>query len=330
MNASDRPVDAARKALVHVLDLVAADRVLVLTDRATEAVGAAYREAARVVGCDADVHVLPESGRPLQEIPPGLVDRLEGVTVVINAIVGDTDEIPFRVQWMKACGDRGIRVGHSPGITMDMLEGGSLDVDYAAMMATARRLIDAFAGVDAVHVTTAAGTDLTLGVAGRTFVTDVKVMDEKAVNLPCGEVYCCPEESRADGVLVVDGCVGGEGNVSEPVVLEVAGGRITGISCADPGWEKRVRGFCDTDEGARTIAELSIGMNPGARLAGCMLEDEKALHTAHVAFGGNRGMPGGLSFSRIHIDYLVHRPSLTAVLPDGSAREVMRDGDFLV
>ena len=40
---------------------------------------------------------------------------------------------------------------------------------------------------------------------------------------------------------------------------------------------------------------------PGARLTGEVLEDEKALGTAHIAFGASQG-PGGANTATVHID----------------------------
>jgi len=86
----------------------------------------------------------------------------------------------------------------------------------------------------------------------------------------------------------------------------------------------------DTDSGARTIAELGIGLNPKARLVGIMLEDEKAYRTAHIAFGDNIGFPGGVSNSTTHIDYLVHRPTIIARSEDSTEHTIVEDGDLCV
>lgn len=86
----------------------------------------------------------------------------------------------------------------------------------------------------------------------------------------------------------------------------------------------------DTDAGARNVCELGIGLNPGARLIGNMLEDEKALRTCHVAFGSNRGMPGGVNESTMHMDYLVHRPTITATDAEGVEAVLLRDGDIVI
>ena len=93
---------------------------------------------------------------------------------------------------------------------------------------------------------------------------------------------------------------------------------MTRVDCDDADCRARVERYMAHDANAAIIGELGIGLNPGARLVGNMLEDEKALRTAHIAFGSNEGMPGGLNRSAMHIDYLFHRPTITATRTDGA------------
>jgi leucyl aminopeptidase (aminopeptidase T) len=113
------------------------------------------------------------------------------------------------------------------------------------------------------------------------------------------------------------------------LTFTLAAGRVTDVACADTTTLENVTALLDSDAGARTIAELGIGLNPGARLTDRMLEAEKAFRTAHVAFGSNEGMPGGLSRSRVHIDYLFKLPSLDIVGADGRRRPVLVAGDLV-
>lgn len=38
---------------------------------------------------------------------------------------------------------------------------------------------------------------------------------------------------------------------------------------------------------ARNLGEFGVGTNPGARVSGVVLEDEKVLGTIHIALGSN-------------------------------------------
>ena len=223
-----------------------------------------------------------------------------------------------------------MRLGHGPGITESMMIRGPMNVDYKEMLDTAKKLMKSFEGAKSARITAPAGTDLVLDIEDRTFKTDVEITDDNAGNLPCGEIYCAPVEDGADGVLVVDGPIGGEGAPPSPVTLEIEAGRVTSVRCDAPQWRERITELLDTDAGARTIGELGIGLNPKARLVGIMLEDEKADRTAHIAFGSNIGMPGGVNESATHIDYLVHNPTIVATFEDGTAHTVVGDGDLKV
>jgi aminopeptidase len=91
----------------------------------------------------------------------------------------------------------------------------------------------------------------------------------------------------------------------------VTGGRITEFESNDKELEERIAELTDVDDEARVIGELGIGVNPGARITGNMLEDEKSLGTSHIAFGNNAGfVGGGKNNSKIHRDYLFYRPTI--------------------
>lgn len=321
---------AALRAMRGVLDLAPADRVLVVTDSATADCGEAFARAARDHGCPVHLHRLPQAGRPLAAVPPDLPPLLDHADVVVNAIVGDPAEVPFRLQWIALVEGSGRhRLGHSPGITAGMMLGGALDVDYAAMNDTALRLTHGLRKAAAVHLTTPAGTDLVMDVRDRGFTHDLKARPDAGANLPCGEVYAAPVETGANGILVVDGGFAGHGRLPSPVVITVRHGRCIDLDGDDPDLVAAVRGFMDTDEGARGIAELGIGLNPRARLGSHILESEKALGTVHVAFGDNDGIAGGQGRSRMHMDYLVLAPTVEVATRGGARRVLMRDGQVV-
>jgi len=302
MHANPDLVAAALEAMTHVLGLDPADRVLVVTDEPTLDCGRAFAAAARRHGCDVATWLLPEDERPLTAMPPEMADLLEGRTVVVNAIIGDVRELPFRLEWLDLVdASPVIRMGHCPGIDLDMMTGGPLDVDYGAMRMRADALIATFAGAVSVHITTELGTDLQLDLTGRELISDLQAVPGAGANLPCGEVYCCPVEDGADGRLVIDG----------------------DVTCDDAPALTEILRILETDAGARTIAELGIGLNPGARLTDRMLEAEKAGGTAHIAFGSNHGMPGGRSESEVHVDYLFKSPRMVITAEDGSERGIV-------
>jgi len=328
MQPNQTMIDAALAGMTHVLDLTANDRVLVVTDDATFICGAAFQQAAIQFGCETTLYQLPEDHRPLQKMPDDMHGLLDGMTIVINAIVGDAREIPFRLEWIfKVDAAPGVRMGHSPGINADMMTAGPLNVDYSVMQAMADLLLKGFDDAVSAHIRTELGTDLFLDLTGREMVSDLKAYPGVGANLPCGEVFCCPLETGANGTLVVDGCFGSCGIVPSPVSITIQKGRVVGVDCDDPTILENINDLMDTDDGARTIAELGIGLNPGARLSDNMLEAEKVQGTAHIAFGSNQGMPGGQNKSQTHIDYLFREPTISITDVHGDVRLLMQDGE---
>jgi aminopeptidase len=322
-------INAALAGMTHVLDLVPADSVLVVTDEATSLCGQAFEQAAIQCGCDVVLYQLPQEHRPLQKMPDEMHPLLDGKTIVINAIVGDAREIPFRLEWLfKVDAVADIRMGHSPGINAEMMSAGPLNVDYAAMQNRADLLFKGFEKVVTAHIYTELGTDLVLDLKDRPIVSDLKATPSKGANLPCGEVFCCPVENGANGTLVIDGCFGSCGIVPSPVTLVLENGVVTDISCEDQTILEQVTTLMDTDAGSRTIAELGIGLNPGARLSDNMLEAEKVQGTAHIAFGSNQGMPGGQNISQTHIDYLFNEPTIVVTRNNGTKQTLMSSGEL--
>lgn len=331
MNSKDKQkmVTAARNALVHVLDLESGDRILVVTDEQTAAVGQAFHDAAIGEGCAVDLFLLPGEQRPLSGLPSGMSERLDGKTVVVNAFKGMQEETPFRIQWIKAISaTKKIRLGHCPGITEAMMIEGPLNVDYAVMTRTALDLIAAFENACSVRITAPGGTDLVMKIEDRPFRTDVHATVEAGCNLPCGEIYNAPVETGTDGILVVDGSIGDVGNVAAPLSITVSKGRIETIESACGDLVDRVTELTSIDEEASLIGELGIGINPGAKLTGNLLEDEKAFRTAHIAFGNNEEMPGGRNRSATHRDFLIRDPTFEVTFKDGSMRILIERGEF--
>ena len=329
MNPSKEMTTGARNALVHVLDLTAGDTVLVVTDRHTSRVGKAFGDAAAGEGAAVELYHLPDEGRPLSELPPGLEGEIEGKTIVINVFKSMREETPFRVKWIKALSaTKRIRIGHYPGITESMMTEGPMNIDYEAMARSAWKLIDRFADARSVHITAPGGTDLVMEIEDRPFLTDVRATVEMGCNLPCGEIYNAPVETGTDCLLVVDGSIGDVGNVADPLFITIKKGRIEKSESQNAGLVETVTELTGIDAEASLLGELGIGVNPGAKLTGNLLEDEKAFRTAHIAFGNNEDMPGGRNRSATHRDFLFYDPTFDVTFKDGSSRILIENGEF--
>ena len=330
MDIFKRMIISARNAMVNVMNLVTKDVILVITDEYTKNVGEAFYKAAIEYGCTGELYLLPRNKRPLLDVPSEMTDMIEGKTVVINAFKGLKEETPFRVKWINLIlATKSIRLGHAPGITEIMMTEGPMDVDYKAMIDTANKMMESFENAKLVHITAPGGTDIKLDIENRTFSTDVQIRKEPYLaNLPCGEIWCGPVESNGDGILVCDGSIGDIGKVIKPLKITIKTGKIVKIESEDQNLVNEINKLVSVDEEASVIGELGIGLNPGAKLSGIILEDEKALQTAHIAFGNNENMEGGQNKSKTHRDFLFYNPTLNVTYKDSSKKVLIREGKF--
>jgi aminopeptidase len=201
----------------------------------------------------------------------------------------------------------------------------SLDVDYAELQSKADALGAALEGAHRVHIVSAKGTDVSLGIAGRPFDKDVGVVGRETAlsNLPAGEVCLAPLEDSAQGAVVFD-LAFWDGRWVEDLEVRFTGGVARGVRAAR-GLDLFNATLASATGAGDVIAELGIGLNHEVtRPCGNMLLDEKILGTIHIAVGDNR-MLGGVNESSLHWDLLVMGPTVTV---DG--RTLLADGRLAV
>jgi leucyl aminopeptidase (aminopeptidase T) len=207
-------------------------------------------------------------------------------------------------------GGRGIFLAF---VDADLLRG-ELSKPGVDLSEQARRLLAELDGSREVRVRGGAGTDLTLRVEGRPWLSDALPLGPgELANYPSGEVFVAPHADGADGVLVVDLTVPYtvDGLVDAPVTLRFERGRVTSIEGGRAAQALREL-VADAGRGADVIAELGIGLHPNVEPSGHVMLDEKARGTAHVAIGRNTGSYGGDNEAEIHVDCVFSAPQVEA------------------
>ena len=165
------------------------------------------------------------------------------------------------------------------------------------------------------------GTDLTLRVAGRTWVNS----DGKR-NMPSGEVFTGPHENSANGRIRFTVRSAPEGVDVDGVELEFADGEVVSAR-ADTGGEYLQRAL-ETDGGAKFLGELGIGTNFGIdRPTGTILFDEKIGGTVHLALGRSYPETGGKNASALHWDLICDLRAGGRLSADGET--ILEDGRFV-
>jgi aminopeptidase len=182
-------------------------------------------------------------------------------------------------------------------------------------------LVEYMTSVRSVRIE-ALDTDLTLSVAGRTWINS-----DGRRNMPSGEIFTGPLEDSVQGRLYCSFPVCRGGREIDGIRLEFDGGRV--ISAQAETGEDYLRSMLDLDPGARRLGELGIGLNRGIdRFTGSILYDEKIGGTIHLALGQSYPETGGTNESALHWDLIVDLRQAGRVTADG--RVVMEDGRWLV
>lgn len=328
-NKQEKMTAAALEALKYIFCPTPGDRVLILSDTFSKNIANAYRGALEQLHCRTDNFLIEDDLRPLKEIPVDLEKLLPDKTIVLNIIKSIPEEIPFRIKWIfKVEENNKVKMGHMPGITEDMMLN-SVNVDFSRMRLKADSLKMGLENAEEMHITTQEGTDITLGIKDRKFTSDIGLEERRMCNIPCGEIYCAPRETEAEGVVVFNASIGDIGLLNSPLKVLIHEGKITKFESADDDLVKRITVLSEVDVESKLIGELGIGLNAGARITGNMLEDEKALGTAHIAFGNNEDFPGGKNRSRIHRDYLFFRPTFEVKYKNGNKKYLIKDGSII-
>ncbi len=311
---------AAEIALTKCLRVKAGEVVLVVTDEPTRAIGLHIWLKARELGTEAIYMEMAPRSIHGEEPPKPVAEAMK----VANVVIAPTSKSLTHTLARKEATERGARVATMPGITEDIFVR-AMGVDYDLV----QRLTDLVAEVldegREVRVTTSLGTDLTFSIEGRKArrSTGILVNPGDWGNLPSGEAYIAPVEGTANGVVVVDGSMAGIGLLKQPIKIVFRDGIAEQIEGGSEA-AKLSELLSKYGSEARNLGEFGIGTNPGARVSGVILEDEKVLGTVHIALGSNFDF-GGRVRAPVHLDGIIMRPN---VYVDG--RLIMKEGVLLL
>ena len=333
MNASD----ATKNALKYVLEARANETILIICDKEKIDVGEAFATGALDLELQTRFWVLQEPKEIRTEIPKQLQSILEKKTnIYINLLKGNREETPFRIKLIKKqTSSMESRLGHCPGVTLDMLTEGALALtskEHKTMQNHAVKLIKTLEKTQKVEIQNLAGTNVTFSAKNRTFFTDTKLdwKTMKWMNLPTGEVIVAPIEDSLNGKFVVDLAIGGIGKVRKPMEIIIKRGRVENVFSDDKEQLRRVKETFSTDDWSDIVGEFAFGINPHARFVDEFLEAEKILGTIHLAFGSNIDMPGGKNISKNHMDLLISLPTVNITKENKEQITILEKGCYLV
>ena len=309
--------DIAKRMMVSCLNVRAGEQVLIVTDDKKLPIGTALYNAAQDLGAEALLMAMTPRQVSGEEPPAAVAAAMKAADVVIAPMATSITHTRAKIEAAKA----GARVATMPNITEDMFSQGAMTADYDQVMDLTLRVTELLTKAATARIEKD-GCVLTLDLTGRPGIPSPGVYREKGQsgNLPSGEAYIAPLEDGSNGEMVIDGSMVGLGKLDEPLRVRVEGGKLKEIT--GPGAEKL--GVLLANDRNATLCELGIGTNHAARVTGIILEDEKAYHTVHIAFGTNIGFQG-TNKADCHIDGVILNPTL--YLDD---QLILKDGEFVI
>lgn len=234
-----------------------------------------------------------------------------------------------------------LRVASMPGVLRRM-EQTALAADYAEVARRVHLLADRLQRADSADLLFATGHTIHFDLRYRRGLGDdgqcFRDRGHRVINLPSGEAFIVPYEGERDGepsrthgeipVHYADG----------RVVFRISENRIVEVHGEDPAASCLRAWFAD-DPARANVAELGLGCNPSAIVAGSVLEDEKA--GLHWAYGRSEHLGGVVGPERfrsprnvVHQD-IVYAPgcpiqadTLTLRYADGTEETVLRGNRY--
>jgi leucyl aminopeptidase (aminopeptidase T) len=293
--------------------------VLVICNPVTEDLGALMRIVAQGDGAEATLAVISERDSHAAEPPEPVAAAMLAADVVVAPTIQSISHTAAR----RAATEEGVRVASMPGVTEEMLAR-VMAADMRQLRRRGTSICNKLNSGSEARITSAHGTDLRLGIEDRTAIVDAGKLTAAGAfgNIPCGEGFIAPVEGTGEGTLVIDGSIAGVGMVDSPVSLTVRNGHL--VDATGTEGEALLELLTAHGQDGTNVAELGIGTNEEAILTGNILEDEKILGTAHVAFGASAAI-GGTVQVPVHLDCVVLEPTVEI---DGNA--IVREGELLV
>lgn len=325
----------AHNAVHTCFGVTAADRVVVIRDRARSDIAEAIVDTVAATGAACAVWTMEDLGpRPLLAFPPILGDELAAFQPTVSYYIGGSEqgELAFRKPLMHLLvHELKCRHGHMVGIDEALMVDG-MAVDYDEVYRVTHTVFDIVRDARTITVTTALGTDLVamFSPTHRWIPCDGRYLSQGMFgNLPEGECFTAPE--RVDGILVGES-MGDHfdrryGIFAEPARFHLEAGWVREAYVpGHPEIEQDIRAYLAQHPNSSRVGEFAIGTNVGlTRVIGNFLQDEK-FPGVHVAFGDPYGAETGADWDApSHVDVLASKATVTV---DGQT--IMRDGTFLV
>ena len=320
--------EVCRRILDFCLELGKGEKMLILFDRTSRELAPSFEEEANRLKAISQLCELPY-GEKTASFPESVLTMAKSLSEEDAVIVLSSGSMihylsihkvvsPF--SRLRSIRSRSLYIPPFPKESLVRI----ISVDFDEYECYQDKLLRAFDRIQTARLFTNAGTNIAFRVRKFGFTPYRAIFPGEHALFHLGEIWTAIIEDSAEGVLLYDTCLAG-GKIQSKLVLHVSGGRAFGetiVGKPDPVIEEYLKSLRGADENARIVGELGIGLNPNAKISGCIMEDESVRGTCHIDLGDNRSL-GGLSKSDFHAGGVMMYPTIEA---DG--RPVLVEGVF--
>lgn len=300
-------IDLGKRVLTTNMGLKPTESLLIVTDPNMENQEAAlWFEAGKTITPNTTMIVFEGMTEHAQEPPEKVVQLMESADVAMLQTTFSLSHTKAR----KQATNSGTRIASLPEVTLDIINR-TVNMDYTPIAKLSEQVVTKLSQATKVHITSPGGTDLYLEIdPNRPIIPDTGFFTKPGEfgNLPAGETFVAPIETKTNGVYVVDGSFT-RIELDQPVTITVKDGLATDIT-GGIGAQQLIDRLAKVDPSARTIGELGFGTNPNSNPKGSLIEAEKAYGTIHIALGNNVGFGGTISVP-FHSDGVILSPTVT-------------------
>lgn len=223
--------------------------------------------------------------------------------------------------------ENGARIISMVKFTGEQLVRGGLYADYVGMRPHCEEMGRKFGEADEARITSPQGTDVTVGLEGRSGNAHPGIADEPGefTALVHIEANIAPVEGTTNGTVVFDGAIPNLdiGVLETPVEMEIEDGAVTSIEGGREA-ERIANVWAEHDDPAvYNIAQLAVGMNPECpEFNGWFSNDHGRYGNVHFGIGTSSNL-GGTTRAPVHFDAMMAEPTLEL---DGEV--VLDNGEF--
>ncbi len=296
-------LDNARKVVRLLGNTQPGMNVLVLYDFYTEHNVQPLAIAVQECGAIAHLLQIPGSRQHGRQFSDIVAQSMRAADLVIALTRANAAHTEARQQATRA----GVGVIVLPESDLpDFFMAAGWNADFEGLRPHIQGLADAFTRASTARVTSAAGTDITMSIAGR----NGRALHGFANTIDISAGYClesslAPVEGTAEGVIVVNASIPGVSLIrDEPVRIVYERGMAVSIEGGSEARRFRELLKSFDDPLVYNLGELGVGMNPCCELDGTMLSDESVYGSIQLALGTSAYI-GGTVKAAAHYDTIV-------------------------